>query len=46
MIDTHTGPTLQLASPRYLVTILVSGTTPPDEAWRTAALAALARLPG
>jgi hypothetical protein len=46
VIDTHTGPTLQLASPRYLVTILVSGTTPSDEAWRTAALAALARLPG
>jgi hypothetical protein len=46
VIDTHTGPTLQLASPRYLVTILVSGSTPSDEAWRTAALAALARLPG
>jgi hypothetical protein len=45
LIDTQTGPTLQLASPRYLMTILVSGRTPPDEAWRAAALAALDRLP-
>jgi hypothetical protein len=45
VIDTHTGPTLQLAGPRYLVTILVSGSTPSDEAWRAAALAALSRLP-
>jgi hypothetical protein len=45
VIDTRTGPTLQLASPRYLVTILVSGRTPSDDAWRTAATAALSRLP-
>lgn len=45
VVDTQTGPTLQLASPRYLVTILVSGREPSDEAWRTAALAALSRLP-
>ena len=45
VIDTETGPTLQLASPRFLVTILVSGRTPSDEAWRAAALAALSRLP-
>jgi hypothetical protein len=44
VIDTQTGPTMQLASPRYLVTILVSGGTPSDEAWRAAAEAALSRL--
>jgi hypothetical protein len=45
VIDTATGPTLQLASPRYLVTVLVAGRAPSDEAWRTAAAAALSRLP-
>jgi len=45
VIDTATGPTLQLASARYLVTILVSGREPPDDAWRAAAEAALSRLP-
>jgi hypothetical protein len=46
VIDTQTGPTMQLASPAFLVTILVSGRTPGDDAWRAAALAALSRLPG
>lgn len=45
VIDTATGPTLQLASARYLVTVLVAGRTPSDEAWHTAAAAALSRLP-
>jgi hypothetical protein len=45
VIDTATGTTLQLASPRYLVTILVGGRSPSDDAWRTAAAAALSRLP-
>jgi hypothetical protein len=45
VIDTQAGPTLQLASPRYLVTILVAGRTPSDAAWSTAATAALSRLP-
>jgi hypothetical protein len=45
VVDTETGPTLQLASSRYLVTILVSGRAPSDAAWRAAALAALSRLP-
>jgi hypothetical protein len=45
VIDTATGPTLQLAGPQYLVTILVSGPAPSDDAWRTAAQAALSRLP-
>jgi hypothetical protein len=45
VIDTATGPTLQLASPRYLVTILVDGRVPSDDAWRAAAAAALSRLP-
>jgi hypothetical protein len=45
VIDTATGTTLQLASPRYLVTILVGGRAPSDDAWRTAAAAALSRLP-
>jgi hypothetical protein len=44
VVDTATGPTLQLASPRYLVTILVAGRTPSDDAWRAAAEAALSRL--
>lgn len=46
VIDTAAGPTLQLASPGYLVTILVSGRRPADDAWRAAATAALTRLPG
>ena len=45
VIDTAAGPTLQLASPTYLVTILVSGRRPGDDAWRAAATAALSRLP-
>lgn len=45
VIDTAAGPTLQLASPAYLVTILVSGRRPADDAWRAAAAAALSRLP-
>jgi hypothetical protein len=45
LVDTAAGPTLQLASPTYLVTILVSGAVPGDDAWRAAAAAALARLP-
>ena len=45
VIDTATGPTMQLASPRYLVTILVAGRVPSDDAWRSAAVAALSRLP-
>jgi hypothetical protein len=45
VVETETGPTLQLASPRYLVTILVAGSTPSQEQWRAAALAALGRLP-
>jgi hypothetical protein len=45
VIDTATGPALQLASPRYLVTIVVAGRVPSDDAWRTAAAAALSRLP-
>jgi hypothetical protein len=45
VIDTATGPTMQLASPRYLVTILVAGRVPTDDAWRSAASAALSRLP-
>lgn len=45
VVDTKTGPTLQLASPTYLVTILVADRTPTDDAWRAAATAALSRLP-
>lgn len=44
VIDTQSGPTLQLAGPRHLVTITVSGRTPTEDAWRTAATAALSRL--
>lgn len=46
VVETRTGPTLQLASPGFLVTILVAGRSPDDDAWRTAATAALSRLPG
>jgi len=45
VIGTAAGPTLQLASERHLVTILVSGGVPSDEEWRAAAEAALSRLP-
>ncbi len=45
VVDTAAGPTLQLASPTYLVTILVSGRRPAEDAWRAAATAALSRLP-
>lgn len=45
VFDTPAGPTLQLAGTGYLVTILVAGRTPTDDAWRTAATAALSRLP-
>ena len=46
VIGTAAGPALQLAGPRHLVTILVSGRAPSDDEWRAAAEAALARLPG
>ena len=45
LLETAAGPTLQVASPRFLVTLLVQGRSPPDDAWRVAARAALARLP-
>ncbi|MEJ3655373.1 hypothetical protein WEH80_20600 [Actinomycetes bacterium KLBMP 9759] len=45
VLDTVAGPTLQVAGPRFLVTILVAGRMPDDEAWRAAAAAALGRLP-
>jgi len=45
LVDIGAGTTLQLAGTRYLVTITVLGDEPPDDAWRTAATAALARLP-
>lgn len=45
LVDIGAGTTLQLAGPRYLVTITVLGREPPDDAWRSAATAALARLP-
>jgi hypothetical protein len=45
VVDTATGPALQLATRTYLVTILVTDRKPSDAAWRTAATAALTRLP-
>jgi hypothetical protein len=45
VIGTAAGPTLQLASERYLVTILVSGGVPTDNEWRAAAEVALSHLP-
>lgn len=46
IVDTAIGPTLQVAGPTYLVTIMVVRGRPGDDAWRSAAVAALARLPG
>jgi len=45
LLETAAGPTLQVASPRFLVTLMVHGRSPPEDAWRAAARAALARLP-
>lgn len=45
VFPTGAGPTLQVAAPAYLVTILVARGTPGDDAWRAAAAAALSRLP-
>ncbi len=45
VLDTPAGPSLQVAGPRYLVSITVQGREPDDAAWRAAARAALARLP-
>lgn len=45
VLDTASGPTLQVARGPFLVTLLVTGRGPSDDAWRAAALAALTRLP-
>ena len=45
VLDTAAGPALQVASPRFLVTVVVQGREPGDAAWRAAGRAALARLP-
>lgn len=44
VVPTATGPTLQVATVRYLVTIAVLEGEPTDAAWRAAAAAVLARL--
>ena len=46
VVDPGAGPTLQLAGPAHLITILVVGRAPSADAWRAAAAAALSRLPG
>ena len=45
LLETAVGPTLQVAGPAFLVTLVVQGRSPPDDTWRTAARSALARLP-
>jgi hypothetical protein len=45
VLDTVAGPTLQVASRRFVLTIVVQGREPGDAAWRAAGRAALARLP-
>lgn len=45
LLDTATGPVLQLAAPTYLVTIAVLDGAPSEPAWRAAATAALGALP-
>jgi hypothetical protein len=46
LLDTAAGPTLQVAGRAYVVTVVVLGRGPDDDAWRAAGTAALARLPG
>jgi hypothetical protein len=45
LVDTPPGQVLQLAGPRHVVTVAVLDGAPADDAWRTAAGAALAALP-
>ena len=45
VLDTASGPTLQVARGPFLVTLVVAGRAPDDDAWRAAATAALAQLP-
>ncbi|GAA4979916.1 hypothetical protein GCM10025792_26940 [Pseudonocardia tropica] len=45
VLDTVAGPTLQLATARYLVTVAVAGRTPSRDRWRAAAVAAVAAAP-
>lgn len=45
LVETAGGPTMQLATPRWLVTVAVAGHTPTDEQWRAAATSATAALP-
>lgn len=46
LVDTAPGVTLQLAGARYVVTVSVADGAPAEDAWRAAAAAALAALPG
>lgn len=46
LVDTVGGPTLQLATPRYLVTIAVAGRSPAPDRWRAAGRAAVTALGG
>jgi len=46
VLDTAAGPALQVASARFVVTVVVRGRDPGDAAWGAAARHALARLPG
>jgi hypothetical protein len=45
VLDTVAGTALQVASPRFVLTIVVQGREPGDAAWRAAGRAALAHLP-
>ncbi|MDN5914591.1 MAG: hypothetical protein L0I76_05705 [Pseudonocardia sp.] len=44
LVDTVGGPTLQIATPRLLVTIAAADRSPSDDAWRAAGRAAVATL--
>ncbi|MEQ3552567.1 hypothetical protein WIS52_19000 [Pseudonocardia nematodicida] len=46
LLDTVAGTALQVGTARHLITVAVDGHAPSDEAWRTAARAAVARLAG
>lgn len=45
LVDTVAGPTVQIATPRLLITIAVANHTPSETTWREAARATVAALP-
>ncbi|BBG02874.1 hypothetical protein C8E95_1220 [Pseudonocardia autotrophica] len=46
LLETVAGPTVQIGTERYLVTIAVAGRNPSDDQWRIAVRDAVSALPG